>query len=60
MAQFLPGGLIYEINMVPWGAAATTRGHWARRRDNELESGKSDNVVFFAGVDLVILAIGNS
>jgi hypothetical protein len=36
---------------------ATTRGRRARRRDNELESGKSGNVVFFARFDLVILAI---
>jgi hypothetical protein len=42
------------------GAVATTRGRWARRRDNKLESGKSGNVVFFARFDLVILAIRNS
>jgi hypothetical protein len=35
-------------------------GRRAQRRDNELESGKSGNVVFFARFDLVILAIRNS
>jgi hypothetical protein len=42
------------------GAVAMTRGRRARRRDNELELGKSGNVVFFARFDLVILAIRNS
>jgi len=32
----------------------------ARRRNNKFESGKSDNIVFFVGLELVTPAIKNS
>ena len=42
------------------GVVVMTYGRWAQRRDNDLESGKSGNVVFFARYDLVVLAIRNN